>query len=59
MQLFHDAPTTELPLSMLSSSSSNGEGGLTAVDLAVKSGAAKSQCMWSCTCVLAVWGGVG
>ena len=40
MQLFRDAPTTELPLSMLSSS----EGGLTAVELAVKIGAANSQC---------------
>ena len=39
-QLFRDAPTTELPLSMLSSN----EGGLTAAELAVKIGAANSQC---------------
>ena len=44
-QLFHDAPTTELPLSMLSSN----ERGLTAVELAVKIGAANSQCMYICT----------
>ena len=42
-QLFHDAPTTELPLSMLSSS---GDGRLTVVDLAVRSGAAKSKCKY-------------
>ena len=42
LQLFYDAPTAELPLSMLSSCD-NGEG-FTVVDLAVQSGAAKSQC---------------
>ena len=40
IQLFRDAPTTELPLSMLS----NNEGGLTATELAVKIGAANSPC---------------
>lgn len=44
MQLFQDAPTTELPLSMLSISD---ERRLTIVDLAVKTGAAKSQCKGS------------
>ena len=39
-QLFRDAPTTELPLSMLSTD----EGGLTAARLAIKIGAANSQC---------------
>ena len=39
-QLFRDAPTTELPLSMLSTD----EGGLTAAQLAVEIGAANSQC---------------
>lgn len=41
IQLFQDAPTTELPLSMLSASD---KGRLTVVDLAVKTGAAASQC---------------
>ena len=41
VQLFCDAPTTELPLSMLST----GEGKrLTIVDLAVKTGAVGSHC---------------
>ena len=35
-QLFHDAPTKELPLSLLE--------GLTVAKLAVESGAVKSQC---------------
>ena len=39
-QLFHDAPTAELPLSLL-------EGrGLTLTELAVKSGAVQSQCKY-------------
>ena len=40
-QLFCDAPTAELPLSMLSDSD---EEGVTAVDLAIRSGATESKC---------------
>ena len=52
MQLFQDAPTTDLPLSMLSPSD---ERRLTIVDLAVKTGVADSRCKESIIDINLTW----